>query len=281
MSEEVELEVKCPFEECTAKKKIKVPSYVFKSKQFGTVKIQINQGIVCPNHQFVIFVDKKGKIRSYEKIDVQLAIIRKPKEEPMKKLSLNDVIGEIGEFAAFNITHALLLNIPITIYTSKRNSMLEQQITGIFKNLFPNFKESDSIKFLDRSEFKNLKRGQVLALDEKGYILISPWEITKFDFEQSLLNKVLGAKDIKAQSIIFRQIVESLFKKVEFVRELLHNSEVLYEEDIKEKFEEKFLQKKVSDYEIDLIKEILKFRYLEDISKIKIRSFDKLKESLW
>ena len=30
-----------------------------------------------------------------------------------------------------------------------------------------------------------------------------------------------------------------------------------------------------------VIKEILKFRYKVDISKIKIRSFDKLKESLW
>jgi len=282
VEEEVEIEVKCPYENCNSTKIIKVPGYLFKTKQFGTVKIQVNKGVVCSEHQFIIFVDKKGLIRSYEKIDAQLTIIKKAKEEPIAKLSLNDVIDKIGEFPALNITHALLLNIPIVIFKNKEKSELEDNLIGICKKFLPKeFKENESIKFLLRKNLKNIENLNVLALDEEGYIIKSPWEITSFEFEKELLNKTLGAKDINAQSIIFRQIFENLIKKVEFVYELLRSSESLYEEDLKIKLAEKFLQKKVSDYDIDLIKEILKYRYLENVSKIKIRSFDKLKESLW
>jgi hypothetical protein len=73
----------------------------------------------------------------------------------------------------------------------------------------------------------------------------------------------------------------NLMKRVEFVRDLLKSSEVIYEEDLKVQLAEKFLQKKISDYDLDLIKEILKFRFFDNISKIKIRSFDKLRSSLW
>jgi len=65
------LEVVCPT--CGKVKNISIPEAVFSQKKFGTVKIQIPINAVCPEHQFIVFVDTKGIIRGYEKIDVLMS----------------------------------------------------------------------------------------------------------------------------------------------------------------------------------------------------------------
>ncbi len=284
MSEEMSLKVTCPVKDCGHSKDIKVPSYVFQNKAFGTLKIQIHKGIVCPEHQFVIFVDKKGKIRGYEKIDLQLTIAKKPApEEDEVTTSLSELTETVGEFASLNIFHAFLLNVPIVIFVKedsenlKNNSPIQKMIKELFLNVI---KINEPLRYMKRADFKNFKMVNTLAIDEEGYILSSPWEINKFDLEQGILEKALETQDFKAQGIIFRQAVSKLIKKVEFISDFIKKGEI-YEEDIKSKIRNKFLQKKVTNYDVDIIKEILKFRYSADVSKIKIRSFDKLKESLW
>ena len=64
------LEVVCPT--CEKVKNVKIPEAVFSQKKFGTIKIQIPINAVCPEHQFIVFVDTKGIIRGYEKIDILL-----------------------------------------------------------------------------------------------------------------------------------------------------------------------------------------------------------------
>ena len=280
----MELMVTCPFEECDNKKTVKIPSYIFENKQFGTVKIQINRGIVCPDHQFVIFVDKKGKIRSYEKIDVQLTVAKPVKEEKVssKDLNLRAIMQEIGDFATLNIIHAFLLDTAVVIFTQTADEQRRVAINEVCKALFPDlFELKKPLKFMKRADFKGFSVKNLLAIDEKGYILSAPWEINQFEFEEELLQKALNAKDFSAQKVIFSQSVTSLTKRVEYVRDIIADKDSVYEEDIKTQLKDNFMQKKITDYDIDLIKEILKFRYLVDTSKIKIRSFDKLKESLW
>lgn len=282
MPDEMEIEVKCPFDECKSQKTIKVPSYIFDNKQFGTAKIQINKGIVCDNHQFVIFVDKKGKIRSYEKIDMQIGIVRKPKEVLKDTTSFEEFINVIGEFATVNLIHALLLDVPVILFVKIMDEKVQKSLNTMCKELFPElFEQKNPLQFVIREEFKQTKLQDLLAIDENGYILSAPWEINQFDFEEGLLQKTLGVKEFKAQAIIFRQAVTNLMNRVGYVRDLLKSSEIIYEEDLKMQLSDKFLQKKITDYDIDLIKEILKFRFLENIAKIKIRSFDKLRASLW
>lgn len=279
MADEISLEVVCPI--CGTKKNTTVPSYIFENKAFGTLKIQIHKGIIC-DHQFVIFVDKKGKIRGYEKIDIQLSTAPKAVGQAEKKASLDFIVKLMGDFASVNIFHAFLLDIPVVIIRKTRNEDWENQVNTMSKELFPDLFESKTpIEFVDRSEYKEKKIKNLLLIDEEGYILSAPWEINKFDFEEDLLKKALGAEDFKAQLIIFQRAIKLLISKVEYTIELLEQTDTLYEEEIKENFIKKFMIKKVSDYDVDLVKEILKFRYLVDISKIKIRSFDKLKESLW
>ncbi|MBD3354088.1 MAG: hypothetical protein GF364_21580 [Candidatus Lokiarchaeota archaeon] len=282
MADEITLEVKCPFEGCENSKKIKVPSYIFDNKEFGSVKVQINRGIVCDQHQFVIFVDKKGRIRSYEKIDIQLEVERKEKETLDEDVDLNDIVSVIGDFALLNVLHALFLDIPVVIIVEEESDKRQTLLNNVCRNLFPELFESKKpLKFVNRTDYRKFKIKNLLAIDEKGFVLATPWTINQFDFEEFLLKKSLGAKDFKAQAVIFQQGITNFIKKVEYIQDLLKNKDVLYEEDIKSELTDHFMQKKVTDYDIDLIKEVLKFRYLEDISKIKLRSFDKLKESLW
>lgn len=266
---------------CNAEKTIKVPSYVFASKAFGALKIQIPKGSVCLEHQFVIYVDKKGNIRSYETTDYQLPAVKREKKE--KLLTLKDFVGMVGEFATLNVLHALFLDLPIIIVQTKVDPMMEKVINGTLDALFPRFfKNSNGIRIIDRNEFKSLQNIEnCLAIDEEGFILISPWEINKFEIEEDLLTKVLKLDDFNQQKIIFQQLLTSFFRKLNFIGELLLSQDVVYEDDLKDKFKKQFMQKRVSNYEIELIKAVLDKRFQKDVSKIKIRSFNKLKESLW
>ena len=70
MSQEVELT--CPT--CQTFRKITVPAAIFAQKKFGTIKIQVPPGAVCREHQFIAFVDTKGIVRGYERIDLLMAM---------------------------------------------------------------------------------------------------------------------------------------------------------------------------------------------------------------
>ena len=66
MVEYKQLSVNCPI--CEAGRDLNVPEAIFAQKKFGTIKIQVPPGAVCPEHQFIVFVDTKGIIRGYSKI---------------------------------------------------------------------------------------------------------------------------------------------------------------------------------------------------------------------
>ncbi|MBY9006112.1 MAG: hypothetical protein KGD63_05090 [Candidatus Lokiarchaeota archaeon] len=66
-----ELFVSCPT--CGIKKPIMIPKEVFTKKECGSIKIHVPSGIVCSDHQFVVFIDQSGLVRGYEKIDLIMA----------------------------------------------------------------------------------------------------------------------------------------------------------------------------------------------------------------
>ena len=281
---DIEVEVKCPFQDCPSKKIIKVPSHVFENKAFGTLKIQIAKGYVCPEHQFVVFLDKKGVVRGTEKIDMQIAVAQKIKPEQELTADLNTIDTSIGDFALCNIFHAFILDTPVVIVKKTLDEAILDQIILIFKNFFPDlFELKNPLKIMNQNEFKDFKMTNILVIDDKGFIINSPWQIDNFEFEkENLIQKTLESKDIKTQIIIFKQLISTLMKKVEVVREMLNSgSGVIYAEDIKTKLEKEFLVKKVSDYDLNLIKEILKSKYLVDVSRITLKTLSKLKSGIW
>ncbi len=276
---EVTLNVKCPV--CGVEKTINVPGYVFGNKQFGALKIQIPVGSVCAEHQFLIYVDKKGIIRSYETSDYQLPSVKREHKENL--LTISDFVAMVGEYATLNVLHALLLNVPIIMVQSQVDEKMGMVINKTLHSLLPAFfPNSHEMCIIDRKDFRTLSESdEILAIDEEGYILACPWEINKFEIEEEILDKVLKLEDYKQQKIIFQQLLTSFFRKLNFVGEMLMKNDVIYENDLREKYKKHFMQKRVSNYELELIKGVLKNRFDKDISKIKLKSFDKLKESLW
>ncbi|MHA1110507.1 MAG: hypothetical protein ACTSRE_05355 [Promethearchaeota archaeon] len=281
---EVSLHVKCPI--CGMEKDINVPGYVFESKQFGALKIQIPKGSVCTEHQFLIYVDTKGNIRSYETSDFQLPTAIKH-EEKEALLKISDFVGMVGEFATLNVIHALLLDIPIYLVQTKFNpemeAKMEKTINNTLRALLPGFfKNHHDLRIIDRKELYAFRQTDLLlAIDQFGHILICPWEINKFEIEQELLEKVLKLDDFQQQKIIFQQLLTNFFRKLNFVGDKLLKNDVVAIDELKSEFKKMFMQKKVSNYEINLIKAVLTHRFKKDTSKIQQKAFSKLKESLW
>ena len=63
------IEVKCPV--CGRNEKISVPESLYSRKKMGLIKVEVPSGAVCPDH-FLIFIDSKGIVRGYEKIEIPL-----------------------------------------------------------------------------------------------------------------------------------------------------------------------------------------------------------------
>ena len=60
------VELTCPA--CQTFKTIDIPDAIFDQKKFGTIKIQVPPGAVCPEHQFIAFVDTKGIVRDMREL---------------------------------------------------------------------------------------------------------------------------------------------------------------------------------------------------------------------
>ena len=118
MSEPVKnIPVRCPI--CGNEKEINVPESVFAQKKFGTIKINVPAGSVCGDHQFLVFVDTKGIIRGYEKIDMHL----KTTEDELEKLSFKKLLRIYDRETILASFHAKLFNYPCFIVSGDKDDV--------------------------------------------------------------------------------------------------------------------------------------------------------------
>ena len=61
------IQVSCPV--CEVINNISIPEKFFTQKKFGKIKIQVPQGGVCPDHNFIVLINIKGIIRGYVQVD--------------------------------------------------------------------------------------------------------------------------------------------------------------------------------------------------------------------
>ena len=96
------INVECPI--CQATRNIQVPTAIFSQKKFGTVKIQVPPGAVCSEHQFIVFIDPKGQIRGYEKIDLMMGAPSPPetgREVEEGRITLRKLLQMYGTYGIF------------------------------------------------------------------------------------------------------------------------------------------------------------------------------------
>ncbi|MFW9947856.1 MAG: hypothetical protein ACFFDX_13610 [Candidatus Odinarchaeota archaeon] len=265
-----EIEVTCPA--CSVVKIIKVPIKIFTQKKFGTIKIQVPQGGVCKEHQFIVFVDTKGVIRGYDQIDLFMKTIAE-KEGETKKFSIKHFIEMYGLYGVFCLIHAKVFNYPAYIIRDKESEDLSYVINKIGDRLLPEaYQGTSNVSFLDETDYNKIKLNEKNAflMDTHQHILQTPWE-EKLKFEEEIIRKALDILDEEEQVILIQKNISKLVIEAEYVKTVLEKVKEIYEEDLINQIARELMLPKPSYYRIKLIKDFIKQRYSPKLA-VKIKS---------
>jgi hypothetical protein len=266
------LEITCPT--CGEMKNINIPESIFSQKKFGTIKIQVPINAVCPEHQFIVFVDTKGKVRGYEKIDIQIAsLAREVAKEKERRINLRSLIQVFGVYGIFSLIHAKIFNYPIYILKDKNFEFDEETLNSLGEIILPeNIRGGRAIQFLKSSDLAQMKvkDKDSLIMDTQQHIFQTPWD-KKLKFEESIIKRALDIINEQEQIILLQQDIARLISEAKFVIVLLDSVNEIYEDDLVDKISKEFNMKKINNYRLNLIKEYIR----RNISKklvLKIKS---------
>ncbi|MHA1611423.1 MAG: hypothetical protein ACTSYU_05160 [Promethearchaeota archaeon] len=276
--EKISIIVECPT--CQKTKEIGVPKYLFTNKKMGTLKVQIHTGICC-EHNFIAFVAKNGKIRGYESIDMAINISKIEESSIQGKLFMRDILKKYGDYALTTCLHSVLLNVPICFLRKKTEKSKTAEISNLFNEVIPegfnqNLMQISTIWDID---YRKAKIEGALVISPEGLIANAPWSETPLTFEKEILNRALEILDDSSQTLVVQQELKETFKHAQYIAELILEKEI-FEADLVADFKEQF-NKTPSEAYLKLLKQMVKYRFKGDTSRIKIRSFSKLKEGLW
>jgi len=267
------LEVICPI--CGVMKNINIPEVIFSQKKFGSVKIQVPINAVCPEHQFIVFVDTKGKIRGYEKIDIQMMTVPPQAEtEVSGRINLRKLIQTFGVYGIFNLIHAKIFNYPTYILKDDTFEYNEDLLNKIGDNMLPEgYKGSKTIYLLEEKDINKfkVKDKDTFIMDTHQHIFQTPWT-TKLRFEEEIVKRALEIIDEKEQLKLLQQDIAFLVREVSYAISILHDVDGIYEDELIDKISKALSIKKISAYRMNLIREFIKRNISKKIaSKIKNR----------
>ena len=270
MSEQYkEINITCPI--CNNEKTIKVPEKIFSQKKFGIIKIQVPQGGVCPDHNFIVFVDTKGIVRGYEKIDL---LMKKTTEEPEPtEFSLKNFINLFGLYGFFSLIHAKVFNYPSYIIKYEDQKDITKELNTIADSILPEkYKGTNEIVFLEPVDYDKikLKDKNAFLMDAHQNILKTPWK-SKLTFEEQIVKKALNIMNENEQLILIRENIATFIKEAEFTKDLLENVNEIYEDELISKLSNEFMTSNIDRYRILLIKEFIKQRFSPKLAN-KIKS---------
>lgn len=246
---------------------------IFAQKKFGTIKIQVPIGAVCPEHQFIIFVDSKGIIRGYEKIDIQMGMPAGETElEKAGVLTLRKLIQLFGLYGIFSMIHSKVFNYPVYIIVDENFEYSEKVLHAIAEMLLPERYKGDKIvHILEETNYGKikLKEKNALLMDTNQHILQTPWD-EKLKFEENILKKALDIIDEEEQLVLMQQAIETLIKEAECAKSILEDVKEIYEDDLIEQLSRDLMMPKITHYRLSLIKNFIRQRFSTKLaSKIK------------
>jgi len=255
-----DIEVTCPT--CSLVKVIKVPLRIFSQKKFGTIKIQVPQGGVCKEHQFIVFVDTKGIIRGYDRIDLLMKSITE-REDEIRRFSIKHFIDVYGLYGVFCLIHAKIFNYPAYIIRDKESEDFSYAINKIGDRLLPEaYRGTSNVSSLDETDYNKIKINDKIAflMDTHQHILQTPWE-EKLKFEEDMIKKALDILEEEEQVMIIQQSISKLVMEAEYVKRVLDKESEIYEEDLINRMARELMIPKPNYYRISLIKDFIKQRY--------------------
>jgi len=260
-----EIQVTCP--DCSIEKNIMVPEKLFIQKKFGIIKIQIPQGGVCREHQFITFIDAKGVIRGYDRIDLLMKTT--VEEEEVKRFSLKHFIDIFGLYEVFCLIHAKIFNYPAYIIKDKFFEDISNILNRISENLLPEeYQGTVSVKFLDETDYNKIKLNEkhAFVMDSHRHILQTPWR-EKLKFEEEIIKKAIDILNDDEQMIVIQQNILKLIREAEYVKKVLEKKKEIFEKDLMEQMARELMIPKPNRYRMNLIKEFIKQRYSSKLSE--------------
>lgn len=253
------LKVCCP--NCGEIKNINIPVSILTQKKFGTVKIQVPINAVCSEHQFIVFVDTKGTVRGYEKIDIQLAIdVTRAEKDVEQGLNLRNLIQLFGVYGILSLIHAKIFNYRVYILPDKDFEFTEETLNLVGDIILPeSFTGSKTIHLLDDLDLNKLKikDKDTLVMDTQQHIFQTPWA-TKLKFEEGIVKRALGIIDEREQLKLLQQDIASFINEASHATSILEGVNEIYEEELAEKLSKGLNIKKINGYRLNLIKEFIK-----------------------
>ncbi|MDX1799033.1 MAG: hypothetical protein R3255_10325, partial [Candidatus Lokiarchaeia archaeon] len=211
------LEVECPG--CGSRKNINIPESLFTQKKFGIITIQIPVNAVCPEHQFIVFVDTKGKIRDYEKIDLIMSKVSPEVErETIGRINLRNLIQIFGIYGIFSLIHAKIFNYHSYIIIDDEFEYSENLLNAVGDNILPElYKGHKTIHIIEASDINRfkLKDKDVLIMDASQHIYQTPW-ITKLKFEEQIIGRALEIMEEEEQLNLLQYDIANFVSEVHY-----------------------------------------------------------------
>ncbi len=264
-----ELELICPV--CHTFKKISVPDTIFNQSVYGTIKIQVPLGAVCPEHQFIAFVDTKGIVRGYERIDMLMKIPPSGEEvNEQSDFTLNRTIKKYGLYGVFCLIHAKIFNYPAYILKKEWDLDDSKQLNTFLDSYLPK-KYLDftyPIIFIDESEYGKIKlrKRKVLLIDFYQNIFSTPW-VEKLKFEEFIIRKAMEMIDHDEQLFIIKQEIMNFINEAEEIKNILEGTQAIYKKDLINTLSENLSLPKINISRLNLILTFLDQRYSRKSSR--------------
>jgi hypothetical protein len=263
----------CPV--CNKTKTTSIPEEIFSQKSFKSIKIQIPSGIVCPDHQFIVFLNNKGKVLGYERIDILVGnktkeIIKgKSKDKEGDTLNLNILVDKFGLYGFLSIIHAQLFSYPVYIVRKNIKDKFLQQLNIFFDDIIKKeLKASSEIEIIGKIDYDDvdLEKKDVLLINEYNNIMQTPWD-EKLKLEEDLVEKALGMFNPETQTTIIKQNIEKFIKQVNLTINFIEDKEEVYDDDIIKKLKTEFKKVKIDKERVKMIKKYIIRNISRDLGK--------------
>ena len=269
-----EIEVVCPT--CGETKSINIPESLFSQRKFGTIKIQVPVNAVCPKHQFIVFLDTKGVVKGYEKIDIAMLVTPvETEKEAAGILTLRKIIQLFGTYGVLSLMHAKIFNYPSYIIKDDDFEPTEELLNLIGNRILPEkYRGHNSIYLLEESDYGNikLKEKNALLIDSiTQNILQTPWK-EKLKFEEEIVKRTLEIINEEEQLHLLQQRIAIFIKEAEQAKDILEEVNEIYEEALIEQVSREALLPRMNQNRLFLIKEFIKHNFSQKLaSRIKSR----------
>jgi hypothetical protein len=263
------IEMTCPV--CKVSKELSIPASVFSQKKFGSVKVNIPKGAICSEHNFVAYLNPQGKLIGLEKIDLEMRNKKEESSEDLSTITLKSLMQIYGLYGLVSLVHAKLFSYRCFIIKDFKDLAASNELNEFFNKMLPDKFKDLSIEFIIKGEYERIKNEykDALFINPEEKSLEIPWP-EKIRFEENIVKKSLDIINEGEQVVLFKQEISNLFKDVNYIIDLLEQTEKITESQIINQHSKYFLKPKIKSNYFKVLLNLVNQRqgsYL--ISKIK------------